>query len=281
MPQSTAGPVSVAPTDQPLAGVILSGIGGSGKSTLTLTLADLAEVAGVPLDILQFDHQSKLARTLGREIVTLDSAIARKSRSNPDAIVELFEPFTDRLAALSASRRGFLLEVGGGLTPIFHDHNRLVDLNTELADLGVALTILLVVVASPEAMAQATIELDRVKEIVPDARVIVVENRWRGSLADMLPYLDEAARRRVRRMLSEHPVIVMPRVDGSSLRHAERVHARLIDIIDWDLATVMEKTGLKRGAARLMRGDIAAYLAAMETGLGDLLPMLAAGGSHV
>lgn len=281
MPEATAVSVLAGKTENPLAGVILSGVGGSGKSTLTLTFADLAEVAGTPLDILQFDHQSKLARTLGRDIITLDSAIARKSRSNPDAIVELFEPFTDRLAALGTSRRGFLLEVGGGLTPIFHDHNRLVDLNAELTDLGVEITIFLVVVASPEAMAQAVFELDRVKEIVPNARVIIVENRWRGSLSDMLPYLDEAARKRVKRMMSEHPVIVMPRVEGSSLRHAERVHARLIDIIDWDLATVMEKTGLKRGAARLMRGDIAAYLAAIETGIGDLLPMLAAGGDHV
>ncbi|WP_019196663.1 hypothetical protein [Afipia birgiae] len=268
-------------TDAPsLAGVVLSGIGGSGKSTLTLTIADLAEVAGIDLDILQFDHQSKLGETLGRDIVTLDSAIARKSRSNPDAIVELFEPFTDRLASLKDTKRSLLIEIGGGLTPIFHDHNRLVDLNEDVVELGVNLTVFVVVLATPEAIGQATVELDRLKEILPDARVIVVENRWRGTVAEMLPFLDDPVRKRAKRMLADHPVIVMPRVEGASLRHAERVHARLIDIIDWDLATVMEKTGLKRGAARLMRGDVAAYLAAMESGLANVLPLLGSGGGQ-
>jgi len=272
---------SHATTDQQLlAGVVLSGIGGAGKSTFTLTVADLAEVSGKELDILQFDHQSKLSETLGRDIITLDSAIARKSRSNPDAIVELFEPFTDRLASLRDTKRGLLMEVGGGLTPIFHDHNRLVDLNEDLVDLGVHLTVFLVVLATPEAIGQATIELDRLKEILPDARVVVVENRWRGAVAEMLPYLDDAVRKRTKRMLADYPVLVMPHVEGTSLRHAERVHARLIDVIDWDLATVMEKTGLKRGAARLMRGDVAAYLAAMESGLANVLPMLGSGGGH-
>jgi len=272
---------SQATTEQQLlAGVVLSGIGGSGKSTFTLTVADLAEVAGLNLDMLQFDHQSKLSETLGRDIITLDSAIARKSRSNPDAIVELFEPFTDRLASLRDTKRGLLMEVGGGLTPIFHDHNRLVDLNEDLVDLGVHLTVFLVVLATPEAIGQATNELDRLKEILPDARVVVVENRWRGAVAEMLPYLDDPVRKRTKRMLGDYPVLVMPRVEGTSLRHAERVHARLIDIIDWDLATVMEKTGLKRGAARLMRGDVAAYLAAMESGLTNVLPMLGSGGGH-
>jgi hypothetical protein len=270
----------VATGQQLLAGVVLSGIGGSGKSTFTLTVADLAEVSGLSLDIIQFDHQSKLSETLGRDIITLDSAIARKSRSNPDAIVELFEPFTDRLASLRETKRGLLMEVGGGLTPIFHDHNRLVDLNEDLVDLGVHLTVFLVVLATPEAIGQATIELDRLKEILPDARVIVVENRWRGAIAEMLPYLDDSVRKRTKRMLADYPVLVMPRVEGTSLRHAERVHARLIDIIDWDLATVMEKTGLKRGAARLMRGDVAAYLAAMESGLVNVLPMLGPGAGH-
>lgn len=270
----------VATGQQLLAGVVLSGIGGSGKSTFTLTMADLAEVSGLSLDIIQFDHQSKLSETLGRDIITLDSAIARKSRSNPDAIVELFEPFTDRVASLRDTKRGLLMEVGGGLTPIFHDHNRLVDLNEDLVDLGVHLTVFLVVLATPEAIGQATIELDRLKEILPDARVVVVENRWRGAVAEMMPYLDDSVRKRTKRMLADYPVLVMPRVEGTSLRHAERVHARLIDIIDWDLATVMEKTGLKRGAARLMRGDVAAYLAAMESGLANVLPMLGSGGGH-
>jgi len=270
----------VATGQQLLAGVVLSGIGGSGKSTFTLTVADLAEVSGLSLDIIQFDHQSKLSETLGRDIITLDSAIARKSRSNPDAIVELFEPFTDRLASLRDTKRGLLMEVGGGLTPIFHDHNRLVDLNEDLVDLGVHLTVFLVVLATPEAIGQATIELDRLKEILPDARVVVVENRWRGAVFEMMPYLDDPVRKRTKRMLADYPVLVMPRVEGTSLRHAERVHARLIDIIDWDLATVMEKTGLKRGAARLMRGDVAAYLAAMESGLANVLPMLGSGGGH-
>lgn len=270
----------VATGQQLLASVVLSGIGGSGKSTFTLTVADLAEVSGLSLDIIQFDHQSKLSETLGRDIITLDSAIARKSRSNPDAIVELFEPFTDRLASLRDTKRGLLMEVGGGLTPIFHDHNRLVDLNEDLVDLGVHLTVFLVVLATPEAIGQATIELDRLREILPDARVVVVENRWRGAIAEMLPYLDDSVRKRTKRMLADYPVLVMPRVEGTSLRHAERVHARLIDIIDWDLATVMEKTGLKRGAARLMRGDVAAYLAAMESGLANVMPMLGSGGGH-
>lgn len=263
----------------PFAGVILSGIGGSGKSTLTLTIADLADLAGVDLDILQFDHQSKLAETLGRDIITLDSAIARKSRSNPDAIVELFEPFTDRLAALKDTKRSLLIEIGGGLTPIFHDHNRLVDLNEDLVELGVNFTVFVVVLATPEAIGQATVELDRLKEIVPHARVVVVENRWRGAVSEMLPYLEDVVRKRAKRMLEDNPVIVMPRVEGASLRHAERVHVRLIDVIDWDLATLMDKTGLKRGAARLMRGDVAAYLAAMESGLTNMLPILGAGGS--
>ena len=141
-------------------------------------------------------------------------------------------------------------------------------------------SVFVVVLATPEAIGQATVELDRLKEILPDARVIVVENRWRGTVAEMLPFLDDPVRKRAKRMLADHPVIVMPRVEGASLRHAERVHARLIDIIDWDLATVMEKTGLKRGAARLMRGDVAAYLAAMESGLANVLPLLGSGGGQ-
>lgn len=269
----------VAIDDDAIAGVVLSGIGGSGKSTFVQTFADLCDIAGVNLDILQFDHQSKLAETLGREIITLDSAIARKSRSNPDAIVELFEPFTERLASLKVTKRSVLMEVGGGLTPLYHDHNRLVDQNEDLIDLGVRLTVFVIVLSTPESIGQATIETDRLKEIVPDARVIVVENRWRGTIAEMLPYLDDSVRKRAKRMLADHPVVVMPRVEGASLRHAERVHARLIDVIDWDLTTLMDRTGLKRGAARLMRGDIAAYLAAMESGLTNMLPMLGAGGS--
>ncbi len=58
----------------------------------------------------------------------------------------------------------------------------------------------------------------------------------------------------------------MPRIEAGSWAHFERQHCRFLDVVGFDVATTMAVSGLTRPEAKLARGDVAAWIAARQTG---------------
>lgn len=58
--------------------IVSSGKGGVGKILLAQLIADLSELNNIPLDVAQIDDQNRLAKSLGREVVSIDIALLKK-----------------------------------------------------------------------------------------------------------------------------------------------------------------------------------------------------------
>lgn len=259
---------------------VLSGKGGVGKTLLSLLIADLFDLNGIPLDIVQIDDQQKLAMALGRAVVSIDITLLRKARKDPSFLTGAFTPLYTAIEAMPANGRSLLVDIGATQQHILLDYATLIELDADLREFGIQAFGLVPVVADPESIEQAARQIEALRRVFPSASPRLVLNERDGRFSQ-ISSTSEAARLfrdRLQLLLGGIHQITMPKIEAGSWGYFERQHCRLIDVVGFDIATAMAMSGLPRPEAKIARGDIAAWFQIMEAEISAILPQL--GGHH-
>jgi hypothetical protein len=259
----------------PLLMIVVSGKGGVGKTLLSLVIADLFTLAGLPLDVVQFDDQQRLAKALGCYVLSLDLAVLKRARKDPSALTKVFAPLFALIEAMRRTGRSVLVDVGATQQHALFDYAVLTELAADLDEFGIAGRVLVPTVIDPESLRQASHQLRRAADVFPALDRVVVLNERDGQF-DALPRESAAGElyaSEIAPLFGQIAAIRMPRIEANSWGFFERQNARLIDVIGWDVPTTMAMSGLPRPEAKLARGDVAAFFATIETELARVLPV--------
>lgn len=270
MPKAAANTRPVI--EPPLLAIVAGEKGGVGKSLTSLALADIFQLHGVPLHVLQIDSQARLARALGREITTIrvDGKLARR---DPAAASRAYTPIYEAIEKIGAGGPSVLVDVGANEGAGLAQWLGLVDLAGDLEEWGVRVLAVVPYVAESEAIRLAGHTARLLLDRLPSARLVLVENERDGTIAGLHPASDAVATfsREVAPLKRIARTIRMPLIEAGSWRPFEAAGCRLIDVAAMPVERVMEVTGLPRAEAKIVRGDVAAFFANMLEAFGDVL----------
>lgn len=266
-----SGERKVSPKPRLIA-MVANYVGGQGKTLLTTAIVDLHWLHDRPMVVVQIDDQERLARTIGQDVVTVDTQTIRASRSNPAAGVQAFRPLMSALEQAVTDDAAAGIDVGATQITGVAAFASLSDLDGELREMGFEGYAFVPAVAAPEAIAQARRTIGMLAQSLPILRPVLVENRRDGNF-NSLAAGSEANRAllRLRAAYPSLPEIVMPAIEAGSWRHFEPHFCRPIVVASMDIAEVMRLTGLPKAEAKIAKGDVAAWVAEMERALAPLL----------
>lgn len=240
--------------------IIASNKGGQGKSLLGQLAADHAFLHAAPLGVAQIDNQNRLARSLGRKVLTIDS-LPGSARRDPGAEARAFTPLYAMIEKAAQKEANVLIDVGANQAGRFIAWAGLVDLPEDLMTWGFETIVMTPYVAEAEGIRQGGRTAEAMLECLPDARLVLIENERDGLVADLHPASDGAAayREAIEPLKGRATVLRMPAVEGNSWRLFEAAHCRPVQVAGMPVEKVMALTGLPRPEAKIARGDVAAF----------------------
>lgn len=243
--------------------IISSGKGGVGKTTLTCAIADCLALDYKPSRLIQVDNQNRLTQLYG-DLVTTIRAIS-DTRTDHNALIRSFDPLFSALeTAACAASSITIVDVGATQQHTLLRYAALIDLQEELDELGLSTTWLAPATAEPESMAQAARTLASVREALPGVRRRVVLNQRDGAFSfypkspaekiwndDLLPHCNETG------------AFTMPKIEAGSWLKFESAGLKFSDVIAASIQSIQDWTGVSRPESKVLRGDIAAWMADM------------------
>ncbi|WPM80657.1 hypothetical protein R5W60_02750 [Brucella pseudintermedia] len=246
--------------------------GGVGKSFVTALIADLFEINGRAIRIVQIDEQDRLPLLFGDLVTTVAPARLDDLRRDPSAIVTAFDPLYAAIEQALQDRTPLLVDIGGPQQVLVEEYCALVDLDADLLEAGAKTTWLVPATAEPEAMRGAARTAKAIGRVLPSAlRKIVLNGRdgpfrfYPGSPADAVwqEQLDP--------LCQSLGAPKLPAIAPGSWLPFEAAGKRFMDVVASDIAAIQTWTGRSRPAAKVMRGDVAAFLARANEVFADVI----------
>jgi hypothetical protein len=267
-------PVTFLPTAMMIGG----NIGGIGKSSFVVNLADSFRIAQQPLDLLQLDEQGKVARMTGQPVTSIDLAVLQNGRDDEWALQRALRPIYDTIVSMPETRRSCAIETAGGMSALAHDAFAIIDLAEETAELGIPVDAHILVVASEESLRQMILEAERHHRSFPGGRIIFVLNNRLGNVRRFIEEVSDDLSKPAAQLLIENTSIVMRRVAPPTMKLWEKLCVRPSRIAEWRVkggyARVAAETGLDRLEAKLFAGEIVGWAASIREQLIALYPEL-------
>lgn len=246
--------------------------GGVGKSFLTSLVCDLLEVAGATARIVQIDEQDRLPALYPDRVVTVPLARLDEVRRDPSAIVTAFDPLYAAIERTMADGVPTIVDIGGPQQAAIEEYCALVDLDADLVAAGLPTFWLVPATAEPEAMRGAVRTIGAVGRVLPSlGRIVVLNERdgpfryypgspadrlWRGDLEPLTRSID---------------TIALPAIAPGSWQPFETAGKRFVDVVAAEIPEIQAWTGRSRPAAKVLRGDVAAFLASADVALAPLI----------
>jgi hypothetical protein len=252
--------------------IVANDKGGQGKTLASLVVADHAHLHNGPLAIAQVDAQHRLARAVGRSVLTIP-AVPREARRDPSADARSFTPLYHLLERVGAKGANCLLDIGANQVGRFANWAAIVELDEDLEAWGIETTIMVPFVAEGEGMRQAAATAEALLQRFPRAKLVVVQNERDGEFAHLHEASDAAAvyRASIEPLLDRATLLRMPAIEAGSWRPFEAAHCRLMDVPMMPVRKVMALTGLPRPESKISRGDVAAWTAVVFAELDRVL----------
>lgn len=236
--------------------------GGVGKSFVSAVVADLFEVHGQECRIVQVDEQDRLPALFGDRVTTVAPARLDDLRRDPGAIVTAFDPLYAAIERALEDRTLLIVDIGGPQQMLVEEYCALVDLDADLVEAGAEAVWLTPATAEPEAMRGAVRTARAIGRVLPSAgRKIVLNGRdgpfrfYPGSPADLV------WREGLEPICRESGALRLPAIAPGSWLPFEAAGRRFIDVVAAEIADIQAWTGRSRPAAKVLRGDVAAFLA--------------------
>ncbi|MEO9772636.1 hypothetical protein [Roseibium sp.] len=246
--------------------------GGVGKSFVSTLVADLLEIEDRPFRLIQIDEQDRLPALFGDRVTTVAPARLDDLRRDPSAIVTAFDPLYAAVEQSLADGVTLIVDIGGPQQMLIEEYCGLVDLYADLLEAGAQVNWLVPATAEPEAMRGAVRTAREVGRVLPSAqRAVVLNGRdgafrfYPGSPADAVwkdtlePLFKNIAR------------VGVPAIAPGSWMPFEAAGKRFIDVVAADIPAVQAWTGRSRPAAKVLRGDVAAFLAQARQSFSQVL----------
>jgi hypothetical protein len=252
--------------------------GGVGKSFVSALVADLMEIRGEAFRIVQIDEQDRLPALFGERVTTVAPARLDDLRRDPAAIVTAFDPLYLAMEHSFADGVSLIVDIGGPQQILVEEYCGLVDLDADLVEASASALWLVPATAEPEAMRGAVRTARAVGRVLPSiARGIVLNGRdgpfrfYPGSPADLV------WREGLEPLCRSASPMKLPAIAPGSWLPFEAAGKRFVDVVAADVPTIQAWTGRSRPVAKVLRGDVAAFLAqAIQLFEG---PVISAGGS--
>lgn len=246
--------------------------GGVGKSFVTALAADLLDVAGGSPRIVQIDEQERLPALYPDRVTTVSLASMDDVRRDPGAIVAAFDPLYAAIERTIADRVPTVVDIGGPQQTAVEEYCGLVDLDADLVEAGINAVWLVPATAEPEAMRGAVRTSAAIGRVLPSVRRALVLNERDGSFrfypgspadriwsAELKPLTEAVASAR------------LPAIAPGSWAPFEAAGKRFVDVVASDIPEIQRWTGRSRPAAKVLRGDVAFFLAAAQGALGNVI----------
>ena len=255
--------------------------GGQGKTVCTLAVADHAYLHDVAITVAQVDTQLRLTKALGRAVLTIEPT-NRQARRDPAAEARSFTPLYALLEKACARGENVLLDAGANQGARLANWMGLVELDDDLRDWQMDVTLMLPFVAEAEGMRMAGQTASMLMERLPGANLVLVENQRDGALADLHPASDaaEVYRTSIAPLLSKATLLKVEGIAAGSWRPFEAAGCRLVQVAQMPVEQVIKLTGLPRPEAKIARGDVAAWTSGFFGELDRVLPWGRSGDSH-
>jgi hypothetical protein len=236
--------------------------GGQGKTLASLVVADHACLNDAPLAIAQVDTQLRLARAVGRNVLTI-AAVSGEVRRDPSADARAFTPLYGMLERVGGRRANCLLDIGANQVGRFANWAGLVELDEDLETWKIETTIMVPFVAEGEGIRQAAETANMLLQRFPRAQLVLVQNERDGEFAHLHDSSDAASvyRTSIEPLLDRATLLRMPAIEAGSWRPFEAAHCRLMDVPMMPVRKIMALTGLPRPESKISRGDVAAWTA--------------------
>ena len=236
--------------------------GGVGKSFVSALVADLLEINGIAFRIVQIDEQDRLPGLFGNRVTTVTPARLDDLRRDPAAIVTAFDPLYATIEQSLEDGVTLIVDIGGPQQTLVEEYCGLVDLDADLVEAGAKAIWLVPATAEPEAMRGAVRTSDTLERVLPSVRRGIVLNGrdgpfrfYPGSPADVV------WREGLEPLCRSVDLLKLPGIAPGSWLPFEAAGKRFIDVIAADVPDIQRWTGRSRPAAKVLRGDVAAFLA--------------------
>jgi hypothetical protein len=254
----------VLPLKLPAATIITQDKGGDGKSLLGHALSERARIAGVPLGVVEVDTQGKSLSILGPHVVSI-ATDAKMARRDPSAALRALTPLYDTLETMAKISGLTVVEFGANEASRGALWAGMVDLQEDLSTLGVEVFVITPFTAQAESMRRGAKSASSFLEVLPGARLVLIENQRDGAVSDLHPASDaaEAYRSSIMPLAKNAITLRMPMIEAGSWRPFEARGARLVDAVTMPIDEIMKVTGLPRPEAKMIRGDVAAWCSEM------------------
>lgn len=261
------------PLTPPAAFVTASKKGGTGKTFLMATIADLMTVNGYPYSVFQADDKMRLGTLLGAKVVDL--------RPDPDLVMgdpalirKAFTPFYTACSEAIESRKSVLLDIGADEVENAANFLTDVEIDEDLTTWGLPMVVFVLVQAETDAISSAAETIRRFRSAVPTARLVMVENLLeRGSLEalktkgparhqfekDLKPLLGGVTR------------ITMPAILSDFWEPYENAGLRFLKALAMDPKEGAKRLDMEVGDVKMARRAVATYFGAMHAALSKLI----------
>lgn len=254
----------VLPLKLPAAAIITQDKGGDGKSLLGHALSERARIAGVPLGVVEVDTQGQSLSILGPHVVSI-ATDAKMARRDPSVALRALTPLYDTLETMAKTSGLTVVEFGANEASRGALWAGMVDLQEDLSTLGVEVFVITPFTAQAESMRRGAKSASSFLEVLPHARLVLIENQRDGAVSDLHPASDaaEAYRTSIMPLAKKAITLRMPMIEAGSWRPFEARGARLVDAVTMPIDEIMKVTGLPRPEAKIVRGDVAAWCSEM------------------
>ncbi|MET3927507.1 hypothetical protein [Devosia sp. 2618] len=270
--------LSASALTPPIGIVLDADDGGVGKTHTAVQFITAFRLAGYPLDLFQLDSKRTLAEKSGESVTSL--LVPDRHDVNADAVTgaDVLAPWYRAATAMPETGRSCLLEVGGALSPVYHEAITDFDLEEDIDLLGLGIVTVIVTKAGGDAASQLVRVVRRTERNLPGSPIIVARNEMVGSPITAAAELDKGLRKQVLDVFDRYPSIRLPRLNPRTMVLYERLPVLPSTVVGWhadNYAEALRQTGKPRDEAKRFVRDVAAWTGTIQEELTRVMPFLA------
>jgi hypothetical protein len=263
------------PLTPPVAVITASKKGGTGKTHLMLTVADMLTLNGYPYTVFQADDKRRLSAMIGSKVIDL--------RPNPDLIMSeptllrtSFTPFYTACRAVSATGKSVLLDIGADEVENASNFLNEVEIDEDLIKWKLPLIVFVLVQPDIDGIESAVETIRRFREAVPSAHLVLVENPLGKSLLNLLPPSSVAGqvfKTQLEPLLGGVTRIVMPAIAPVFWEPFESSALRFLRVLAMDAEEGSKKLKMEVGDVKMARSAVTVYFRSMHRALSQLFQL--------
>jgi len=261
------------PLSPPAAFITASKKGGTGKTFLMGTIADLMTLNAHPYRVFQADDKMRLGSLIGAKVVDL--------RPNPDLVMgdpalirRAFTPFYTACSEAVQNQMSVLLDIGADEVENAANFLTEVEIDEDLTAWGLPMVVFVLAQAETDAIASAAETIRRFRTAVPSAHLVLVENLLDRGPLEGLTVKGPAKQRfekELKPLLADVTRITMPAILPDFWEVYENAGMRFLKALALDPKEGAKRLDMAVGDLKMARRAVAIYFRAMHAALSQLI----------